>query len=83
VPDITRALSELSKAYRKPLGGYAHVGRFDPPDWMFTDEYPPEQYLAAAREWSSIGAQVLGGCCGTTPAHIEALKRGLSQTLPM
>jgi S-methylmethionine-dependent homocysteine/selenocysteine methylase len=83
VPDITRALGELSKAYHKPLGGYAHVGRFDPPDWMFTDEYPPEPYLAAGREWTSLGAQVLGGCCGTTPAHIEALKRGLPQTLPV
>ena len=83
VPDITRALGELSKAYRKPLGGYAHVGRFDPPDWMFTDEYPPDQYLAAGRDWMRLGAQVLGGCCGTTPAHIEALKRGLPQTLPV
>jgi methionine synthase I (cobalamin-dependent) len=83
VPDITRALGELSKAYHKPLGGYAHVGRFDPPDWMFTDEYPPDQYLAAGREWTSMGAQVLGGCCGTTPAHIEALKRGLPRTLPV
>jgi methionine synthase I (cobalamin-dependent) len=83
VPDVTRALGELSKAYHKPLGGYAHVGRFDPPDWMFTDEYPPDQYLRAGREWTSIGAQVVGGCCGTTPAHIEALRRGLPQTLPV
>jgi S-methylmethionine-dependent homocysteine/selenocysteine methylase len=81
VPDITRALGELSKVYKKPTGGYAHVGRFDPPDWMFTDEYPPRQYLAAAREWASMGAQVLGGCCGTTPMHIEALKKGLPRTL--
>lgn len=83
VPDITRALGELSKEYRRPMGGYAHVGRFDPPDWMFTDEYPPEEYLAAAREWVSLGAQVLGGCCGTTPMHIEALKKGLPKTLPV
>lgn len=81
VPDITRALRELSAVYRRPMGGYAHVGRFDPPDWMFNDEYPPDQYLAAAREWASMGAQVLGGCCGTTPLHIEALKRGLPKTV--
>ncbi len=81
VPDITRALGELRKAYQKPSGGYAHVGRFDPPDWMFTDEYPPDQYLAAAREWASLGAQVLGGCCGTTPMHIEALKNGLQRVV--
>jgi len=83
VPDITLALREMAKTYRKPLGGYAHVGRFDPPDWMFTDEYPPDQYLKAASEWAALGAQVLGGCCGTTPMHIEALKNGLPSTLPV
>jgi S-methylmethionine-dependent homocysteine/selenocysteine methylase len=83
VPDITLALRELAKDYSKPMGGYAHVGRFDPPDWMFTDEYPPDQYLSAAQQWASMGAQVLGGCCGTTPMHIEALKKGLPKTLPV
>lgn len=83
VPDITLALRELSRQYGKPTGAYAHVGRFDPPDWMFTDEYPPEQYLVAARQWAAMGAQALGGCCGTTPKHIEALKKGLPKTLPV
>jgi methionine synthase I (cobalamin-dependent) len=83
VPDITLALRELSKEYRNPMGGYAHVGRFDPPDWMFTGEYPPEKYLVACREWIGMGAQVLGGCCGTTPMHIEALSKGLPKTLPV
>ena len=83
VPDIAEALRAVTNEYhnaRHPaFGGYAHVGRFDPPDWMFTDEYPPERYLAACREWASMGAQVLGGCCGTTPMHIAALKKGLPQ----
>jgi len=79
VPDITLALGDLSKQYRRPFGGYAHVGRFDPPDWMFTHEYPPEEYLGAARGWVAMGARVIGGCCGTTPMHIEALKKGLTQ----
>ncbi len=81
VPDIGRALGELTRLYRRPTGAYAHVGRFDPPDWMFTDEYPPEKYLAACREWVAMGAQVLGGCCGTTPMHIAALKQGLPTRL--
>lgn len=82
VPDVTLALRELSRDYRRPRGGYAHVGRFDPPDWMFTDEFPPEKYLSACLDWVKLGAQVLGGCCGTTPMHIEALKKGLPKTLP-
>jgi methionine synthase I (cobalamin-dependent) len=76
-PDITRALGELARCYQGRSGAYAHVGRFDPPDWMFTDEYPPEKYLAEARSWIKNGATVLGGCCGTTPMHIEALAHEL------
>ena len=34
-----------------PKGLYPHVGRFDPPEWLFTDEYPPRRYAEEAREW--------------------------------
>ena len=79
-PDISRALVELRRTYKGPAGVYPHVGRFDPPDWMFTDEYPPEKYLQEARRWVEQGATIVGGCCGTTPMHIEALRRGLATT---
>lgn len=77
-PDVTRALGELRRHYDGPAGVYPHVGRFDPPDWMFTDEYPPEKYLEEARGWLKQGATIVGGCCGTTPLHIQALRRGLA-----
>jgi S-methylmethionine-dependent homocysteine/selenocysteine methylase len=61
-------------------GGYAHIGKFDPPSWKFeffpqfsgTEAWPPERYAAEARTWN---VQIIGGCCGTTPDHIRALKR--------
>lgn len=31
-----------------------------------------------AREWHAAGACVLGGCCGTTPADIAALRKALA-----
>ena len=76
-PDIAGALREMAAHWKGPLGAYAHVGRYDPPDWLFTDEHPPENYLACAREWRALGARVIGGCCGTTPEHIRALRQGL------
>ncbi len=82
-PDITRALSELRPHYRGPSGGYAHVGRFDPPDWRFTDEYPPAELLEVVRGWVEAGHRVVGGCCGTTPMHIEALRDGLLREAPV
>jgi S-methylmethionine-dependent homocysteine/selenocysteine methylase len=77
--DVTAGLRELVAARREPTGVYPHIGRFNPPEWLFTDEHPPEKYLAHARRWVEIGAKVIGGCCGTTPDHIAALARGLRQ----
>src|SRR6266511_3434373 len=77
-PEDARAgLRELAAARSGPIGIYPHIGRFDPPEWRFTDEYPPARYVEEARGWLGLGAQILGGCCGTTPAHIAALCRDL------
>ncbi len=35
----------------------------------------PEEFSREMEKIASLGAHVLGGCCGTTPAHIEALIR--------
>ena len=36
-------------------------------------DLPPEEFAAQAEELLRLGASILGGCCGTTPAHIAAL----------
>jgi S-methylmethionine-dependent homocysteine/selenocysteine methylase len=77
--DVTAGLRELVAVRREPCGVYPHIGRFNPPEWLFTDEYPPEKYVNEARRWVEMGARVIGGCCGTTPDHIAALARGLRQ----
>jgi len=80
--DITAGLEELSKICELPFGAYAHIGRYDPPSWKFdfhpqftdTDTCPPEKYSLYAKQWRESGATIIGGCCGTTPAHIKAVK---------
>ncbi len=42
-----------------------------------TDEITPEEYTDYARRWAAAGADIIGGCCGVSPAHIAALKAGL------
>jgi S-methylmethionine-dependent homocysteine/selenocysteine methylase len=71
--DIAAGLAELAPCARVPVGAYAHIGRFDPPEWLFTDEYPPERYREVAARWKQMGGRILGGCCGTTPDHIATL----------
>ncbi|MDR2753595.1 MAG: homocysteine S-methyltransferase family protein, partial [Oscillospiraceae bacterium] len=36
-------------------------------------ELAPEEFAEQSAELLKLGASVLGGCCGTTPAHIAAL----------
>jgi len=83
--DITTGLNELARVCKIPFGAYAHIGRYDPPSWKFefhpqfteTDAWPPARYAGAAKKWRDLGATVLGGCCGTTPAHIEAVRESV------
>lgn len=38
-----------------------------------------ELFAAAAPKFLSAGARIVGGCCGSTPAHIAAIAAGLKQ----
>ncbi|MBQ7226401.1 MAG: homocysteine S-methyltransferase family protein [Clostridia bacterium] len=43
----------------------------------------PEKFASACVEIAKMGARLLGGCCGTTPEHIEKLTRALSGCKPL
>ena len=77
--DVTAGLRELRFSGYEACGLYPHIGRFDPPEWMFTDEYPPPKFLDEARRWKEMGARIIGGCCGTTPDHIRAVAESLRE----
>ena len=38
----------------------------------------PEEFSTRTVEFAKAGARLLGGCCGTTPAHIAALRKKLN-----
>ncbi|HEY3121926.1 MAG TPA: homocysteine S-methyltransferase family protein, partial [Vicinamibacteria bacterium] len=85
--DVAKALASLDGAAGKTFGAYAHVGRFDPPSWKFeffpqfsqTEPWTPDKYAQAAVGWRAKGARILGGCCGTSPAHTRALKQSVGR----
>jgi 5-methyltetrahydrofolate--homocysteine methyltransferase len=37
----------------------------------------PEEMADTARQLRNAGANIVGGCCGTTPAHIEAMRKSI------
>lgn len=42
----------------------------------------PEYFAQFAREAAAVGARILGGCCGTTPAHIRAMADAVKSLRP-
>jgi S-methylmethionine-dependent homocysteine/selenocysteine methylase len=59
-----------------PAGIYANVGRpGGENDPVFVCDVAPDEYARFGRDWSRRGVRVIGGCCGTGPAHIAALRR--------
>lgn len=42
----------------------------------------PEDFAGYMKEIAEAGAQIMGGCCGTTPAHIQAMVEALQGFKP-
>jgi methionine synthase I (cobalamin-dependent)/5,10-methylenetetrahydrofolate reductase len=42
----------------------------------------PEYFALFAREAAALGVRILGGCCGTTPAHIHAMAEAVKSLRP-
>jgi homocysteine S-methyltransferase len=42
----------------------------------------PPYFAAFARRMAEAGVRLIGGCCGTTPAHIAAMREALTDYLP-
>jgi homocysteine S-methyltransferase len=83
---IAAGLPHLRAGFAGAVGGYANIGYNMNPEFgtvpgaqRFTvveevqHRYPPERYAQLGREWLGLGAQIVGGCCATEPAHIAAL----------
>ena len=70
---IGEAVAILHDAFDGPLIAYPDSGYFKMPHWQFDDIIPPADLREFADQWVETGVQVLGGCCGLSPAHISAI----------
>jgi len=82
VEHVPGMLSWLGDFTGLPLGVYPNLGHLAGPLWRFDDETGPEEYAGLARAWRAEGAQIVGGCCGTTPEHIHSAAQALERTKP-
>lgn len=74
--DTAFPLMKLLKTSAVPVGAYANIGRPEPVfGWEFNSEAHASDYVLYASDWVKLGARIIGGCCGTTPEYIHALKK--------
>ncbi len=74
--DNRKALAELRSATQlpiwfKPNAGLPVLDEAANPTYTIS----PEQMGAEVPLWLAAGAQIVGGCCGTSPAHLSAIAR--------
>ena len=76
---ISVAIEKIVKLTDKPVGAYPN--RFHvPPGWTLDNEVGTEhvemtvdEFMQYVDRWRSMGASILGGCCGIGPNFIAAI----------
>ena len=71
---VPSLIDELRKGSTKPILVYPNSGEgWDAARRRWTGVTDPGEFGAKAAEWFAAGAQIVGGCCRTRPAHIQAV----------
>jgi len=65
-----------------PLGVYPNLGYYSDAGWRSDLRVGPDEFARLALQWREEGAQIVGGCCGTTPEHLAAARKALAGTKP-
>ena len=77
VDDTGPGLEVVKRNWSRTFGAYAHFPGHGGPN-REVHALDPQQYLEHAKGWHEQGARIIGGCCGTRPDHIRALREWLS-----
>ena len=75
--EMREAVSELLRLSPAPVIIQPNAGLPLLEDGRTVFRLPPDEFAVLTGEFARQGAQVLGGCCGTSPDHIAALRKVL------
>ncbi|MDN5100544.1 methionine synthase [Aliarcobacter butzleri] len=81
---VHKHVKTLSQVCKFPISVHSNAGL--PQNRGGKTYYPmqPEEFTALQKEFLKInGVSFLGGCCGTTPEHIEALAKAVENEIPL
>ena len=89
---ISDAMPLLAKSGLPFRGGYANSFTRVPEDWLLDgnketdglltmrDDLSPHNYCRFVSQWIDEGANIVGGCCGTTAEHTKAIAELVAKT---
>lgn len=83
-PDqIGDMIEELAKISSIPIMAQPNAGLPQISDGETIYTVTPELFASDCEKMAKLGISVLGGCCGTTPEHIAALKNKCGKYTPL
>ena len=74
---VAGSIDAVRQGWDGPIGVYAHSSTETEEGWVFEDVISPVAYCDFAIGWKAKGISVIGGCCGTSPSHIERMREDL------
>jgi methionine synthase I (cobalamin-dependent) len=78
-PEVALSLVEKFTPSELPLAVFPNAGvpRFH--DGRHVYDLSPESFARTGASLAERGVRIIGGCCGTTPAHVAALSKTLAR----
>ena len=80
--ELLQVVQRLAGAGTAPLSAFANSGFPQYRDGRYIYLATPDYFAAMGRDMVAAGAALVGGCCGTTPEHIQALRQALEGLRP-
>jgi len=76
-------LDRGSKVTHLPISVFPNAGYAQQIDGRYVYQASPDYFGEQAKALSGVGASLIGGCCGTTSAHIRAIAQAAKKLKPM
>lgn len=81
--EMARNISRMASVTERPLAAFPNSGFPEYVEGRYIYRTTPEYFANKALETVRAGANIIGGCCGTTPEHIRRLAAGIRGLRPV
>ncbi len=79
---VYESIRRMGQGTQAILSAQPNAGRASWTGEKFVYPATPEYFADYAKRYVSSGVSIIGGCCGTTPAHISAVKEAVKSLSP-